>query len=77
MAKFYGAIGYVENVETKPGVFKAKATERNYSGDLLRNTRDLQSKSMTISRSPMRFILWPMPMLTITSMPSDTQNFGV
>ena len=43
MAKFYGAIGYVENIETKPGVFKARVTERNYSGDLLRNTRDLQS----------------------------------
>ena len=43
MAKFYGAIGYVENIEAKPGVFKAKVTERNYAGDLLRNTRDLQS----------------------------------
>ena len=33
MAKFYGAIGYVENVETKPGVFKAKANEIHIVAD--------------------------------------------
>lgn len=43
MAKFYGAIGYVENIETKPGVFRPKVTERTYAGDLLRNTRSLSS----------------------------------
>lgn len=43
MAKFYGAIGYIETVETKPGVYVEEATELMYSGDLLRNTRSLQS----------------------------------
>lgn len=43
MAKFYGAIGYAETVETKPGVWKEQITERMYSGDLLRNTSRFQS----------------------------------
>ena len=37
MAKFYGSIGYAETVETKPGVYRTKETERAYFGDLLRN----------------------------------------
>lgn len=43
MAKYYGAIGYAETVETKPGVWKEQITERMYSGDLLRNTSRFQS----------------------------------
>lgn len=43
MAKFYGNIGYAEMVETKPGVHKEQITERAYYGDLIRNTRQLQS----------------------------------
>lgn len=43
MAKFYGAIGYTETVETTPGVWEEQITERNYYGDLIRNTRGLQS----------------------------------
>lgn len=37
MAKFYGAIGYVETVETAPGVWQEQAVERNYTGDVLKN----------------------------------------
>ena len=43
MAKFYGPIGYAEMVETRPGVWDEKITERMYFGDLTRNTRRLQS----------------------------------
>ena len=43
MAKFFGAIGYAETVETTPGVWEEKITERNYYGDLIRNSRRLQS----------------------------------
>lgn len=43
MAKWYGPIGYAETVETRPGVHKDIITERNYSGDLLQNTRSLNS----------------------------------
>ncbi len=43
MAKWYGAIGYAEQVEVKPGVWKEQITTRNYYGELGRNTRSLQS----------------------------------
>lgn len=43
MAKFYGAVGYAELVETAPGVTEERIVERNYYGDLVRNTRRLQS----------------------------------
>lgn len=43
MAKFYGVIGYAETVETAPDVWKEQITKRSYYGDLVRNTRRLQS----------------------------------
>lgn len=43
MAKWYGPIGYAETVEVRPGVYKDEITEREYSGDLLQNSRSLQS----------------------------------
>lgn len=45
MAKFYGKIGYAETVETVPGVWTEQITERDYYGDLTRNTRRLQSSN--------------------------------
>lgn len=42
MAKFYGKIGYVRTAETSPGVWEELVTERNYTGDLIRNTRRMQ-----------------------------------
>lgn len=41
MAKFYGAIGYGVSAEAAPGVWKDVITERNYYGDVVRNTRTL------------------------------------
>lgn len=43
MAKWYGAIGFAELVESVPGVWEEVITERNYRGDLIRNTRRLQT----------------------------------
>ena len=43
MAKWFGVIGYAETVEMKPGVWKEQITERQYYGDMTRNTRRLQS----------------------------------
>lgn len=43
MAKFYGAVGYAELVETRPGVHEEQITERTYYGEIGRNTRRLQS----------------------------------
>ena len=45
MAKFYGIIGYAEQVETVPGVSSEEITERPYYGDLIRNTRRYESAS--------------------------------
>lgn len=43
MAKYYGLIGYAVTSEIRPGVWKEQIVEREYSGDILRNTRRLQS----------------------------------
>ena len=43
MAKWFGAIGFAEMVETVRGVWEEEITERNYYGDVSRNTRRLQS----------------------------------
>lgn len=43
MAKFYGIIGYGITAEIKPGVWKEQITERNYYGDLVRDTRSLNT----------------------------------
>lgn len=43
MAKFYGEIGYAKIVETEPGVWEEKIIKRNYYGDIIRNTRSLQT----------------------------------
>mgnify|MGYP007077592299 FL=1 len=46
MNKFYGIVGYAETVETdSPGVWVEKITERNYYGDVLRNTRRWETAS--------------------------------
>lgn len=44
MAKFFGVIGFNEGtVETSPGVWEQQVVERQYYGDLLRNSRRLQT----------------------------------
>lgn len=47
MAKFYGEIGYVQTTETPAGsgIFVEQVTKRNYYGDLIRNSRRIQSSS--------------------------------
>ena len=43
MAKWYGVIGYADTVEVEPGIWKEQVTERPYYGELIRNTRRLQT----------------------------------
>ena len=43
MAKFYGKIGYAESKETTPGIWEEQIIEREYRGDLIRNTRRMQT----------------------------------
>lgn len=47
MAKFCGIIGFAETVETAPSVWSEKITTRSYYGDILRNTRRLESSGGT------------------------------
>jgi hypothetical protein len=39
MAKFHGPIGYVTSVEVSPGVWQDSASEREYSGDIIRQSK--------------------------------------
>ena len=69
MAKFYGVVGFVDTVETEPGIWEEKVTERTYSGDLVRNSRRLQSsdsvnENITISNE-----------ISIIADPYSEQNF--
>lgn len=43
MAKFYGAVGYASNEELRPGVWQDVITEREYYGDVLRDTSQLRT----------------------------------
>lgn len=43
MAKWFGVIGYAETVEASPGVWEEQIVERSYYGDVIRNTRRLQT----------------------------------
>ena len=51
MTKFYGKIGFVETVETAPGVYMEKAIERPYKGDVVRNSRRWEVSSDSINSS--------------------------
>lgn len=43
MTKWFGVIGYADTVETSPGVWMEDITKRQYFGDVIRNTRRLQT----------------------------------
>lgn len=43
MAKFYGKVGYVVPTETSPGIYEEIVTEKEYFGDITKNTRSLQT----------------------------------
>lgn len=42
MAKFYGAVGYANTAEIRPGVWDDVITERKYYGEVLRYSRRSQ-----------------------------------
>lgn len=42
--KFSGKVGFwLKDVETKPGVYEPKIVEKNYTGDIMSNSRRFQS----------------------------------
>ena len=43
MAKYCGMIGFAITDETKPGIYKENIEEHFYAGEIIRNSRRLQS----------------------------------
>ena len=43
MAKWHGIVGYIKPVKTSPGVYSNETIERNYYGDIIRNSRGWSS----------------------------------
>lgn len=52
MARWYGAIGFAETKETAPGVWTEQICERNYYGDLIRNTSHRTAGSTVLQGLP-------------------------
>lgn len=52
MAKFYGEIGYGDNVESPPesGVWKDVIIEKKYYGDVIQNMRRLQENGDRLNK---------------------------
>jgi hypothetical protein len=40
MTRFFGRVGYGENIEESPGVWEDQIVERSYAGDILQNIRN-------------------------------------
>lgn len=51
MARYYGQVGYAQTMETRPGVWEEKITERDYYGDVIRHIRKLEDGE-SINDSP-------------------------
>ena len=43
MSKFHGQIGFAVTSETSPGVYTESITEREYLGEIIKNTRRIQN----------------------------------
>lgn len=43
MARYHGAVGFVNSKETAPDVYSSDLNERKYTGDVTRNTRRLEN----------------------------------
>ena len=70
MAKWFGEIGFGETSETSPGVWTETVTSRKYYGDLIRNSRRLQSSSEKVNDD-----LNISNQLSIVAVPYATKNF--
>lgn len=44
MAKFHGKIGYSQSVETAPGVWTDEVSEREYYGDVIRESKQYTTR---------------------------------
>ena len=69
MAKFYGNIGFLDTVETEPGIWEETFQEKPYYGDLVRNTSRWQSSGKINDDISLNIVLVLLPthMPVITS----------
>lgn len=67
--KYFGNIGYGVTEETRPGVHKPRIVEREYYGDIVRNSRRLQDGSKVNDDLNINIIL------SIVADPFAYQNF--
>ena len=51
MARFVGKVGFIQTVEKAKGVYVEEAVERTYSGDIIRESRRLESAD-TLNDNP-------------------------
>ena len=71
--RFHGRIGYVDTVETKPGLWEKQLVFRTYYGDVIRNTkRDSLGSKVNADIQVTNQIR--IPMLEIISSNSDVLN---
>ena len=53
MSKYHGEIGFVNNVETSPGIWETdNMTVREYYGDVIKAIRRLETSSEQINSNP-------------------------
>lgn len=70
MAKFYGDVGFIQTVETDPGIWEPQETVHKYYGDWLRNF------GMTQGSGGVNDNVNIANKLSIISDPYANQNFG-
>lgn len=70
MAKYCGKIGYIKNVETEPGYWKSEIIEKQYYGDMTRNTSRYQSQSNSVNDN-----IVSNNMISIIADPYANENF--
>lgn len=46
MNKYFGLVGFAVTEETSPGIYEETITEREYYGDISRNTRKLEGSNV-------------------------------
>ena len=48
MNKWFGKVGYVDTVETRPGIWEEVTTEREYYGDVIRYAKQIDNSNEII-----------------------------
>ena len=69
MSKYFGKIGYGVTEETRPGVYEPQIVEKEYYGDIVRNTRRLENGGKVVDDLNINMTL------SIVADPFAYQNF--